>query len=210
MLRWHPVLCQNVISISRWETRFEQGQQVMVPRPWRKWKRTWSWRARCSTRRSGRWRRGSPSRLPCSSTPWWSSWTAARFCFLLRSESETRWSNSLILPKETQKRDVRQDLGLRCILDCIQVGFGAWLESLGKVSWIVVASSFHTLSLPNVLSRFPEAKVTLRQIHPLLHCLVYKSLIEHSDGWNTPIMYSLNRWLSHKNSKILTKYLYSL
>jgi len=40
-----------------------------------------------------------------------------------------------------------------------EVGFGAWLESLGKVSWIVVASSFHTLSLPNVLSRFPEAKV---------------------------------------------------
>ena len=89
---------------------------------------------------------------------------------------------ALILPKETQKRDVRQDLGLRCTFYCIQVGFGAWLESLGKVSWIVVASSFHTLSLPNVLSRFPEAKVTLRQIHPLLHCLVYKSLIDHCDG----------------------------
>ena len=71
-----------------------------------------------------------------------------------------RVRDEVSLPKETQKRDVRQDLGLRCSFDCIQVGFGAWLESLGKVSWIVVASSFHTLSLPNVLSRFPEAKVT--------------------------------------------------
>ena len=42
-----------------------------------------------------------------------------------------------------------------------QVGFGAWLEGLGsEVAWIVVPSSFHTLSLPNVLARFPEAKVT--------------------------------------------------
>ena len=71
-----------------------------------------------------------------------------------------RVRDEVSLHNETQKRDVRQDLGLRCSFDCIQVGFGAWLESLGKVSWIVVASSFHTLSLPNVLSRFPEAKVT--------------------------------------------------
>ena len=42
-----------------------------------------------------------------------------------------------------------------------QVGFGAWLEGLGsEVAWIVVPSSFHTLSLPNVLARFPEAKVS--------------------------------------------------
>ena len=41
-----------------------------------------------------------------------------------------------------------------------QVGFGAWLEGLGtEVAWIVLPSSFHTLSLPNVLARFPQAKV---------------------------------------------------
>jgi len=40
-----------------------------------------------------------------------------------------------------------------------EVGFGAWLESLGRVEWIVVASSFHTLFLASVLARFPEAKV---------------------------------------------------
>jgi len=28
-----------------------------------------------------------------------------------------------------------------------EVGFGTWIESLGKVEWIVVASSYHTLSL---------------------------------------------------------------
>ena len=27
---------------------------------------------------------------------------------------------------------------------------------LGKVEWIVIGSSFHTLSLPNVLARYPE------------------------------------------------------
>ena len=35
-------------------------------------------------------------------------------------------------------------------------GFAAWLDSLGKVEWIVIGSSFHTLSLPNVLARYPE------------------------------------------------------
>ena len=35
-------------------------------------------------------------------------------------------------------------------------GFAAWLESLGKVEWIVIGSSFHTLILPTVLARYPE------------------------------------------------------
>ena len=35
-----------------------------------------------------------------------------------------------------------------------EVGFGTWIETLGKVEWIVVASSFHTLSLPNVIKRY--------------------------------------------------------
>ena len=35
-------------------------------------------------------------------------------------------------------------------------GFASWLDSLGKVEWIVIGSSFHTLSLPNVLARYPE------------------------------------------------------
>merc|ERR1719167_75686 len=38
-------------------------------------------------------------------------------------------------------------------------GYAAWLDGLGKVEWIVIGSSFHTLSLPNVLARYPEAKV---------------------------------------------------
>ena len=35
----------------------------------------------------------------------------------------------------------------------------AWLESLGRVEWIVAASSAHTLCFPDVLEAFPEAKV---------------------------------------------------
>ena len=35
-----------------------------------------------------------------------------------------------------------------------EVGFGTWIESLGKVEWIVVASCYHTLHLQNVLQRF--------------------------------------------------------
>ena len=35
-------------------------------------------------------------------------------------------------------------------------GFAAWLESLGKVEWIVIGSSFHTLILPSVIARYPE------------------------------------------------------
>ena len=37
--------------------------------------------------------------------------------------------------------------------------FSSWLDSLGTVEWIVVASSYHTLFLPSVLARYPEAKV---------------------------------------------------
>ena len=34
-----------------------------------------------------------------------------------------------------------------------EVGFGTWIESIGKVEWIVVASCYHTLHLQNVLQR---------------------------------------------------------
>ena len=34
-----------------------------------------------------------------------------------------------------------------------EVGFGTWIESHGKVEWIVVASCYHTLHLQNVLQR---------------------------------------------------------
>ena len=40
-----------------------------------------------------------------------------------------------------------------------EAGFAAWLDSLGRVDWVVVASSWHTLSLPAVLARYPEARV---------------------------------------------------
>ena len=35
-----------------------------------------------------------------------------------------------------------------------EVGFGTWIESLGKVEWIIVASCYHTLHLQNVLERY--------------------------------------------------------
>ena len=35
-----------------------------------------------------------------------------------------------------------------------EVGFGKWIESLGKVEWIVVASCYHTLHLQNVIQRY--------------------------------------------------------
>ena len=34
-----------------------------------------------------------------------------------------------------------------------------WLEQQGKVEWIVLGSSEHTLQLPDVLAKFPSAKV---------------------------------------------------
>jgi hypothetical protein len=40
-----------------------------------------------------------------------------------------------------------------------EVDFGSWLDSLGKVEWIVIASSFHTLCLAAIMARYPEAKV---------------------------------------------------
>ena len=40
-----------------------------------------------------------------------------------------------------------------------ELEFGVWLEQLGKVAWVVVASSYHTLFLPSILARFPEARV---------------------------------------------------
>lgn len=40
-----------------------------------------------------------------------------------------------------------------------EVGFGSWLDSLGKLEYIVVASSYHTLSVQSVGTRYPEAKI---------------------------------------------------
>lgn len=40
-----------------------------------------------------------------------------------------------------------------------EVGFRSWLDGLGKVEWIVISSSFHTLWLPAILARYPDAKV---------------------------------------------------
>ena len=38
-----------------------------------------------------------------------------------------------------------------------EVGLGRWLDRRGKVEWIVVASSYHTLSVKSVASRYPGA-----------------------------------------------------
>ena len=43
---------------------------------------------------------------------------------------------------------VREDAGLK-----------AWLDSLGRVAWIVVGSCYHTLSLQAIISQYPEARV---------------------------------------------------
>merc|ERR1711970_650175 len=40
-----------------------------------------------------------------------------------------------------------------------EVGFGDWLNSLGPVEWIVIASSFHTLNIQAVAEHFPKAKI---------------------------------------------------
>ena len=40
-----------------------------------------------------------------------------------------------------------------------EVGFGSWLDSLGQVEWIVVASSMHTLHIKGVATRYPDAKI---------------------------------------------------
>ena len=38
-------------------------------------------------------------------------------------------------------------------------GLKAWVDSLGRVDWIVVGSSSHTLSLASVIAQYPEAKI---------------------------------------------------
>ena len=43
---------------------------------------------------------------------------------------------------------IREDAGLK-----------TWLDSLGRVSWIVVGSSYHTLSLPAVIKQYPQARL---------------------------------------------------
>jgi len=40
-----------------------------------------------------------------------------------------------------------------------EVAFGDWLDKLGPVEWIVVASSYHTLNIRAVAERYPEAKI---------------------------------------------------
>ena len=35
-----------------------------------------------------------------------------------------------------------------------EVGFGTWLDSLGRVEWIIVASSSHTLNIKFATERF--------------------------------------------------------
>jgi len=40
-----------------------------------------------------------------------------------------------------------------------ETGFGAWLDNLGKVEWIVIGSSEHNLNIPAALKRYPNAKV---------------------------------------------------
>jgi len=40
-----------------------------------------------------------------------------------------------------------------------EVGFGTWLDSLGRVEWIIVASSSHTLNIKFATERYPNAKV---------------------------------------------------
>jgi len=41
----------------------------------------------------------------------------------------------------------------------IQEEMAEWLAERGTVEWVVLPSSAHTLSLPNVIKRFPDAKV---------------------------------------------------
>ena len=43
---------------------------------------------------------------------------------------------------------IREDAGLK-----------AWLDSLGRVDWIVVGSCYHTLNLQAVIKQYPEARV---------------------------------------------------
>ena len=40
-----------------------------------------------------------------------------------------------------------------------ETGFGAWLDNLGKVEWVVIASSEHNSNLPAILKRYPDVKV---------------------------------------------------
>merc|ERR1711892_689646 len=40
-----------------------------------------------------------------------------------------------------------------------EVGFGDWLDSLGPVEWLVVASSYHTLNIQAAAEQYPDAKI---------------------------------------------------
>jgi len=38
-----------------------------------------------------------------------------------------------------------------------ETGFSEWLKNIGQVKWVVVGSSSHTLQLPGVITKFPDA-----------------------------------------------------
>lgn len=38
-----------------------------------------------------------------------------------------------------------------------ETGFAEWLEGIGPVKWVVVGSSAHTLMIPSIMQRYPEA-----------------------------------------------------
>ena len=40
-----------------------------------------------------------------------------------------------------------------------EAGLKSWLDSLGRVDWIVVGSSYHTLSLPAAIRQYPQARL---------------------------------------------------
>ena len=40
-----------------------------------------------------------------------------------------------------------------------EAGLKAWLDSLGRVDWVVVGSCYHTLSLQSIIKQYPEARL---------------------------------------------------
>ena len=92
--------------------------------------------------------------------------------FLIHRDSETSGLTPLLQALETTETNVLRMLVVRLESGALllyapvrmreEVGFGAWLDSLGKVEWIIVASSSHTLNIKFATERF------LFRIEPIL------------------------------------------
>jgi len=86
---------------------------------------------------------------------------AAEIAQLVKEKGKTKETVETVGPFKNNMVVVKLNNGDVMLYSPVQVrdefGFSSWIESIGPVKWIVLGSSAHTLQLPNILKRFPDA-----------------------------------------------------